>query len=297
LTHALPSVHRVQLQAGDAWLPALLRRYARAAPPAVVRGLHDPAVILFSGGTTGIPKGAVGLHGGLVSAGLQIHAWLRPVWEDWRDIVLLPLPLCHAYGYIAGQSVALVGHNPLALIPDPRDTTDILRTIHRVHPTFVAAVPTLLTALLAHPQVQAGRVDLRSIKCCFSGAAPLAAATKQRFEALTGGRIVEGYSLTEAMLACLCNPVRGQQKVGSVSRSRMSRSTLSTSTRGRVPWHRAWAQSFSARRSSCHPTGRTRQRRQKPYGPAMGVARGSTPATWATSTPMGICSSWSAKRI
>jgi long-chain acyl-CoA synthetase len=216
LTQALPSAHRVQLQSGDAWFKSLLSRYAQAAPPAVVRGLHDPAVILFSGGTTGIPKGAVGLHGGLVNAGLQIHAWLRSVWEDWRDIILLPLPLCHAYGYIAGQSVALVGHNPLALIPDPRDVRDILRTIHRVRPTFVAGVPALFTALLAHPEVQTGRVDVQSIKCCFSGAAPLAAGAKQRFEALTGGRIVEGYSLTEAMLACICNPVRGQQKEGSV---------------------------------------------------------------------------------
>jgi long-chain acyl-CoA synthetase len=216
LTHALPSAHRVQLQSGDAWLQLLLSSYAQQAPPTVVRGPHDPAVILMSGGTTGTPKGAVGLHGGLVNAGLQIHAWLGPVWEDWRDIILLPLPLCHAYGYIAGQSVALVGHNPLALIPDPRDTADILRTIHRVQPTFFAGVPALFTALLAHPDVQAGKVDLQSIKSCFSGAAPLAVATKQRFEALTGGRIVEGYSLTEAMLACTCNPLRGQQKAGSV---------------------------------------------------------------------------------
>lgn len=109
-----------------------------------------------------------------------------------------------------------MGHNPLALVPDPRNLRDLLRTIQRVRPAFVAGVPALFTALLRHPDVEAGRIDLRSIKSCFSGAAPLGAETKQRFEAFTGGRIVEGYSLTEAMLACTCQPVCGLQKAGSV---------------------------------------------------------------------------------
>ncbi len=207
---------RLQLSPGDFWFGELLEAYRHAPCPKVAIDPDDPAVILMSGGTTGTPKGAVGLHAGLVAAGLQIHAWLQPVWENWHDIVLLPLPIFHAYGYIAGQSVAFVGHNPLALIPDPRNIRDVLRTIHRVRPAFVAGVPALFTALLRHPDVEAGKVDFQSIKSCFSGAAPLAAETKQRFEALTGGRIVEGYSLTEAMLACTCHPVRGQQKVGSV---------------------------------------------------------------------------------
>jgi long-chain acyl-CoA synthetase len=83
----------------------------------------------------------------------------------------------------------------LSLIPNPHDIDDLLRTIRQVHPTFLAGVPTLCNALRNHPSVQAGKVDLRSIKSCFSGAAPPLAETKQRFEALTGGRIVEGYSL------------------------------------------------------------------------------------------------------
>jgi long-chain acyl-CoA synthetase len=198
------------------WFGELLKASRHAPRPTVTIDPNDPAVILMSGGTTGTPKGVVGRHAGLVAAGLQIHAWLGPVWVDWHDIVLLPLPLCHAYGHIAGQSVAFVGHNPLALIPDPRNIRDLLRTIQRVQPAFVAGVPALFTALLHHPDVAAGTVTWPSIKSCFSGAALLAAEIKQRFEALTGGRIVEGYSLTEAMLACTSQPVRGQQKVGSV---------------------------------------------------------------------------------
>ena len=77
-------------------------------------------------------------------------------------------------------------------------------------------MPTLFNALINHPRVRAGRVDFSSIKVCFSGAAPLLAETRRRFEELTGGRIVAGYSLTEAMLACAVNPVEGPNKIGSV---------------------------------------------------------------------------------
>jgi long-chain acyl-CoA synthetase len=88
--------------------------------------------------------------------------------------------------------------------------------VRRVKPAFFNGVPTLFTALLNHPDVRSRRADFHSIKICFSGAAPLLAETKQRFESVTGGRIVEGYSLTEAMMACCVNPVAGLNKMGSV---------------------------------------------------------------------------------
>jgi len=121
--------HRIRLAPEDHWWRSLLKAFARAPTPAVLVQPDDPAVILLTGGTTGTPKGALGLHGGLVAAGLQIRAWLNPVWEDWQDIVMMPLPLFHAYGFIGGQGVAFVGHNPLSLIPNPRDIDDLLRTI------------------------------------------------------------------------------------------------------------------------------------------------------------------------
>jgi long-chain acyl-CoA synthetase len=104
----------------------------------------------------------------------------------------------------------------MALVPNPRDLDDLLQTIAKTRPTAFSGVPTLFNALLHHPRVRAGKVDLSSVKVCFSGAAPLLAETKRRFEELTGGRIVEGYSLTEAMLACAVNPVEGPNKIGSV---------------------------------------------------------------------------------
>jgi long-chain acyl-CoA synthetase len=114
------------------------------------------------------------------------------------------------------QSLAFVSRNPMAIVPNPRDLADLLATIRRVKPAFFNGVPTLYVALLNHPDVQSGKVDFKSIKICFCGAAALLAETRQRFESLTGGRLVEGYSLTEAMMAACVNPVNGPNKVGSV---------------------------------------------------------------------------------
>jgi long-chain acyl-CoA synthetase len=208
--------HRVALQDGDLWLGELLDRHQGAARPPVPVGPDDRAVILMSGGTTGIPKGVVGLHRHYTITGRQLGTWLQAGTTPWDDVVMAALPLFHSFANIGIQSVALRNHNALALVPNPRDLDDLLDTIAKTRPTAFSGVPTLFNALLHHPRVRAGKVDFSSIKVCFSGAAPLLAETKRRFEELTGGRIVEGYSLTEAMLACAVNPVEGPNKIGSV---------------------------------------------------------------------------------
>jgi long-chain acyl-CoA synthetase len=208
--------HRVTLTDGDLWLGDLLDRHPDAPRPAVPVAADDPAVILMSGGTTGTPKGVVGLHRHYTITGRQLGTWLQAGTAPWDDVILAALPLFHSFANIGIQSVALRNHNALALVPNPRDLDDLLRTIAKTRPTAFSGVPTLFNALLNHPKVRAGKVDFSSVKVCFSGAAPLLAQTKRRFEELTGGRIVEGYSLTEAMLACTVNPVEGPNKIGSV---------------------------------------------------------------------------------
>jgi long-chain acyl-CoA synthetase len=101
-------------------------------------------------------------------------------------------------------------------VPNPRDVNDLLKTIKQVKPAFFNGIPTLYSAILNHPDVRAGTVDLRSIKLCFSGSSALMAETKRQFGEKTGALIVEGYSLTEGMMACCVNPVRGVQKLGSI---------------------------------------------------------------------------------
>ena len=208
--------HRVSVRAPDLWFQDCLAQHRDAARPPAEPGPDDPAIMLMSGGTTGTPKGVVGLHRCLVAAGLQLHAWMTPGSRDWDDVVMLPLPLFHVYANVGVQTYAIMGRNPLLLVPNPRDIHELLSQIRKERPSFLSAVPTLFVALLNHPDVAAGKADFSSIRICFSGAAPLMAETKRRFEDLTGGRIVEGYSLTEAMMATFVNPVKGPNKIGSV---------------------------------------------------------------------------------
>ena len=207
--------HRITPHQDDPWMWAMLRSH-RGQRPSVEVGPGDRAVILSSGGTTGTPKGVVGLHRHYVAAGLQLYEWTKSAKKPWVDNIMLPLPLFHVYANVGVQPMAFVGPNPLSLVPNPRDIDDVLATIKRVKPAFFNGVPTLYTAILNHPDVRAGKVDLSSIKLCFSGASALMAETKKQFEAATGARIIEGYSLTEGMMACCVNPVRGPNKIGSI---------------------------------------------------------------------------------
>jgi long-chain acyl-CoA synthetase len=207
---------RISLAPGDHALADLLKRHRGRAPARATLTPEDPAVLLMSGGTTGTPKGVLGRHAVYVQTGLQVQAWTASVLGAGTNVILVPLPLFHVYANVGVQGLALVTGNPVALVPNPRDLGDLLATIRRVKPAFFNGVPTLYVALLNHPDVRRGKIDFKSIKICFSGAAALMAQTKAEFENLTGGRIVEGYSLTEAMMALCVSPVKGPNKLGSV---------------------------------------------------------------------------------
>jgi long-chain acyl-CoA synthetase len=207
---------RVALQPGDHDFAHLLLVNRGRRAPATTVTIDDPAVLLMSGGTTGTPKGVLGTHGAYTIAGAQIQAWNKAVLQGPADVTFLPLPLFHVYGNVGVQALTFMGGGSIVLVPNPRDLADLLATIRRTRPTFFNGVPTLYIALLNHPEVKRGKVDFKSIRICFSGASALLADTKTRFEALTGARIVEGYSLTEAMMALCVNPVKGPNKLGSV---------------------------------------------------------------------------------
>ena len=207
---------RITLEAGDYDFASLLRDNGARSVERARLAAGDPAVLLMSGGTTGTPKGVTGTHGAYVIAGLQIRKWNEAALRGADDVILLPLPMFHVYGNVGVQALSLISGCAIALVPNPRDLPDLIATVRRVKPTFFNGVPTLYIALLNHPDVRSGKVDFKSIRICFSGAAPLLADTKSRFESITGGRIVEGYSLTEAMMALCVNPVKGPNKLGSV---------------------------------------------------------------------------------
>jgi long-chain acyl-CoA synthetase len=207
---------RVSLRPGDHDFAHLLLVNRGRRPQRAALTTTDPAVLLMSGGTTGTPKGVLGSHGAYTMAGLQIVAWLRAALEGETRSVFAPLPLFHVYSNVGIQSMAIISRLPVALVPNPRDIADLLATLRKVKPAFFNGVPTLYSALLNQPDVQRGKVDFKTIRICVSGASALLADTKRRFESITGGRIVEGYSLTEAMMALCVNPVNGENKLGSV---------------------------------------------------------------------------------
>lgn len=208
--------HRIALQTGDSWLADLLQKNAAKPKPSHQVKPTDPAILLFSGGTTGTPKAVLGTHHALFMAGMQIRTWLKNMLMDWDDIIMLNMPLFHAYGLVGVLATGLVGHNTFAVVPNPRDLDDLLATIQKVRPAFLPGVPTLFNALLNHPKVKSGEADLTSLKLCISGASSLLAETKQRFESVTGGHIIEAYAMTESMLGATVSPVLGVYKPGSI---------------------------------------------------------------------------------
>jgi long-chain acyl-CoA synthetase len=145
-----------------------------------------------------------------------LDAWLGSVLVHGHDTLLVPLPLFHVYAAAGVQSLAFVGGLSMALVPNPRDTANLLRTMRRERPSFLCAVPTLLTSLMNHSDAARTGPAFRALKLCFSGASPLLAETKRQFEELTGGVVMEGYSLTEAQMATVANPATGRKKAGSV---------------------------------------------------------------------------------
>ncbi len=207
--------HRVELAEGDLRLQDVLAAHEQSRRPAVDVRPDDVALFQYSGGTTGVSKAAVATHRNLVANTLQINKWMTGC-RDGQETVLMAIPMFHVYGMVAGMSFAVGSGASMVMIPNPRDLKDVLENIDKYQPTVFPGVPTMYNAINNHPQVAAGKYKVTSIKACISGSAPLLRETKDRFEALTGGKLVEGYGLSEAPTATHCNPLMGENRAGSI---------------------------------------------------------------------------------
>ena len=207
--------HYVELQAGDLWLQDIIRQYAGSPVPNVKLGFDETGLILFSGGTTGIPKGVMLSHGCILMNGMQTRAWFGKLLVDWEDVTILLMPLFHIYGNIILFSTLLNARVPIVLVPNPRDVPDLLATIRTTRPKFFPGIATLFIGLMNHPEVKSGKIDFRSMKMCVAAAAPLLPETKKSWEALTGGKLVEAYGLTESGIIAM-GPILGKWKEGAV---------------------------------------------------------------------------------
>lgn len=208
--------HAVTLHEDDSLFGDMIKAHLGLQGPEVTTLPTDPALFLFTGGTTGMPKCAVCSHHALIISGMQIARWFSVVLDRGNDIVMINMPLFHVYAQVGILGAALVDEYPFVLIPNPRDLDDLVATIKKYRPSVLPGVPTLFTALADHPSVTKDRKALSSLKLCVSGAAPLLLETKKRFEELTGGRIIDAYALTESMIGAVLTPVLGIYKEGSV---------------------------------------------------------------------------------
>jgi len=203
------------LAEGEIWMKDMIAKYKGASRPDLGIGPDDTALFQYSGGTTGVSKAAVALHRNVVANTLQIKSWMTNI-EEGKEIVLMAIPLFHVYGMVAGMNFAMAGGASMVMVPNARDIPDVLENIHKYNPTIFPGVPALYNAINNHPEVKAGKISLRSIKACISGSAPLMRETKETFESLSGGKVFEGYGLSEAPTATHCNPLLGVNKTGSI---------------------------------------------------------------------------------
>lgn len=206
---------RVELQPGDIWFQDLLAKYSPSDRPKMDIGPDDTALFQYSGGTTGISKGAIAMHRNLIANALQIKSWMQDL-KEGNELVLMAIPLFHVYGMVAGMLFSMAAGSSMILEPDPRAMKDILGDIQKLRPTIYPGVPAMYNAINNNQDVQAGKYNVSSIKACISGSAPLMRETKEKFEALTGGKLVEGYGLSEAPTATHCNPLHGENRTGSI---------------------------------------------------------------------------------
>ncbi|MBN1993116.1 MAG: long-chain fatty acid--CoA ligase [Anaerolineae bacterium] len=210
--------HRVDLSSDPqtTWFQDVLAS-APAQPHPIKTTPEDVAVLMYTGGTTGVPKGAQLTHANLVANASQSAAWLlgsEP--SKGEEVMLTALPLSHAYAMTVCMNVSVFNGFAQVLIPNPRNLNHLLNAINIHKPTIVPGVPALYTVINNHPEVKAGKYNLRSIKACISGAAGLPVEVQQEFQHITGGKLVEGYGLSEASPVALANPLNGGGRIGSI---------------------------------------------------------------------------------
>ncbi|HEX6230754.1 MAG TPA: long-chain fatty acid--CoA ligase [Actinomycetota bacterium] len=194
------------------WWEAWMRAAGPAPVAAHVDPVSDAAAFVYTGGTTGVSKGAMISHRNLVANAMQGAAYLQL--REGEEGLLGSLPFFHSFGMLV-MNVSILVAGKLIPVPNPRDLHLVLEQIDKEKPTFVPGVPRLFTALNESPL--AAKYDLRSVRACISGGAPLPTAVAARFAQITGGAtLVEGYGLTEASPVTHANPLQGERRAGSI---------------------------------------------------------------------------------
>ncbi len=192
---------------------AELMEAAPSKPNPVALTPDDVVLFQYTGGTTGVPKAAMLTHRNLVANCLQMDAWFTRV-EYGKEKMLLALPSFHVYGMTVAMLFGVTCASEVVMVPDPRNTAHIIEVIGHEKISLYPGVPAMYIGIINHPKAK--EFDLHSIKACLSGGSALPVEVAQQFEALTGGKLVEGFGMTECSPVATANPIYGQVRAGSI---------------------------------------------------------------------------------
>ncbi len=181
-------------------------------PISVPSKMDETALLQYTGGTTGVAKGVILTHRNLTANAYQCKAWF-PTLKDGEEVFMLAIPIFHCYGMTAGMTFALAMAASMVLVPK-FEVAQVLKAVDKYGVGIFPGVQAIYVAINNYKDV--GKYNVRSIKACISGAGPLHQEVQKKFEELTGGKLVEGYGLTEASPVTHCNPVYGKRKMGMI---------------------------------------------------------------------------------
>ncbi|NLA12318.1 MAG: long-chain fatty acid--CoA ligase [Firmicutes bacterium] len=203
---------RVTLAAEDYSFSNLMKAHAGKKPRPVKVDPEDRALYMYTGGSTGVSKGAVLQHRNLLANALQVKSWCSDL-EEGKETFLAVLPFFHSYGMTTVMNLPLFSGNKIVMLPR-FVLADVLKTIDKEKPTLFPGVPTMYVAINNAPGLD--KHDVKSVRVCISGAAPLPVEVQKQFERNTGGKLVEGYGLSEASPVTHANPIYGKSIIGSI---------------------------------------------------------------------------------
>jgi long-chain acyl-CoA synthetase len=173
----------------------------------------DVALFQYTGGTTGLPKAAMLTHRNIIANVNQIIAWLTDC-KPGEEKFMSAIPFFHVYGMTVCMFLSVSIGSEMVIVPNPRPIDNVMNIMQKERCTLYPGVPAMYIGIVNHPEVK--KYDLHSIRACISGSAPLPMEVQERFGEITGGRLVEGFGMTEMSPVSHCNPLYGQRKSGSI---------------------------------------------------------------------------------
>jgi long-chain acyl-CoA synthetase len=189
-----PVIVKIEEQSDQHLFSKIMLQRNITEPNVEIDPAEDVALLQYTGGTTGVPKAAMLTHRNLIANTLMCVHWMYRC-DKGTESILGILPFFHVYGMTTVMNLAIMQAYKMILLPK-FDVETTLKTIEKLRPTMFPGAPTMYIALLNHPDL--ARYDLSSIKVCISGSAPLPVEVQEKFEQVTGGKLIEGYGLTEA---------------------------------------------------------------------------------------------------